>query len=297
MRPENINWTAGVKHLVLPIVIAIGLVTSVEAECPVDNFDDGNDEGWIHCGTWSKHQKPVWDASSGSYCLGLTDPVREPPPPPLSVAGEWTHAGTDPRYDNGCVRVSFRAGTAAAGTWRSHFVVSLRSDCKNAGYKAMLGPSLGRISIYRRLALLADAWDSSFEEGRAYRAEFCATGTQLSLKYWVLGEDEPAEPQLRATDKQFNHGNIGVGVFIENDNQGPILRACFDDVRFVPSAHCMGDVDCSGAVDFADLRTTVSAWGSYTPCYPRQLEDFDGDCTVGFSDAFAVLKHWGECRN
>jgi hypothetical protein len=280
---------------VLCVVLVLGVATAVAGECPIDNFDDRNDEGWRHCGEWSEQHDPVWDAGSGSYCLGLKDPVRTPPPPPLSIAAQWTGTGEDPRHGDGCLRVGFRAGTMAAGTWNTHFFVALRADCKNSGYKAMLGPSLGRISIYRRLALLADESGHPFEEGKAYRVEFCARGTGLSLKYWPLGGDEPAQPQLRASDKLFTVGDPGMGVFIENDNRGPILRGCFDDVRFVPAAHCAGDVDCSGAVDIGDLRAIVGDWGTYTPCHPRHLEDLDGDCAVGFSDTLAILKAWGAC--
>jgi len=278
------------------IVLTLFIAATVDAVCPVDDFDDGDDDGWKHCGDWNERQNPVWEADSGSYCLGLRDPIREPPPPPLSIVAEWTRAGADPAYANGCLRAGFRTGTTAAGTWNTHFVVSLRADCRDGGYKAMIGPSLGRITIYRRLALLADELDHPFEEGRAYRAEFCATGPRLSLKYWALGESEPQEPQISASDKLFTKGNLGVGVFVENDNRGPILKGCFDDVRFVPANHCVGDIDCSGAIDFTDLRAVVAHWGEYEPCHPRRFEDLNGDCKVGLSDAVAVVKGWGACE-
>jgi hypothetical protein len=231
----------------------------------------------------------------GSYCLGLANPLKEPPPPPLSIAAEWTHAASDPRYANGCVRAGFTAGTEADGTWSTHFVLGLRADCKNAGYKAMLGPSLNRISIFRRLEMLADSFVEPFEQGQAYRAEFCAVGPELSLKVWQLGTKEPAKPQLTATNDLFKQGNIGIGVFIENDNRGPIVQGCFDDIRFEPAPQCPGDLDCNGLVDGADLRAVAAAWGSYEPCFPRQQEDLDGNCAVGFSDVVAVAKAFGDC--
>jgi hypothetical protein len=282
------------RRLVTGAGLALGICGIAAAECPIDNFDDGDDEGWIHCGEWSEGQEPVWRAGSGQYCLGLRDPVRAPPPP-LSIAAEWKPAGRDERYANGCLRVGFRTGTVAAGTWSTHFVVSLRADCRAGGYKAMLGPSLGRISIYRRLGLLADDVDHRFEEGRGYRVEFCAAGADLSLKYWALGDAEPPSPQLRATDELYTKGNIGVGVFIENDNQGPNLEGCYDDVRFVPAGHCAGDLDCDGAVALTDLKKVVAGWGSYEPCHPRRIADLDGNCRVGAADLFAVLKAWGAC--
>jgi hypothetical protein len=281
------------------VVMTFGVLSIAVAECPVDNFDDGDAGGWIHCGNWGEDQIPLRNVESGQYCLGLDHPVRSPPPPPISIAAEWAESGQDESFANGCLRVSFHSGTEAEGTWNSHFVISMRANCKVAGYRAMFGPSLGRISLYRRLALLADEVNHPFSEGTAYRAELCAVGHEITLKYWAQGEDEPEpeEPQLQATDKLHTRGRLGVGVFLENDNRGPILKGCFDDVRFVPTGHCAGDVDCNGVVDSTDMRTVAARWGGYEPCHPRRLEDLDGDCSVGFSDTLAVLKAWGECKS
>ncbi|MFT4584967.1 MAG: hypothetical protein ACI915_005289 [Gammaproteobacteria bacterium] len=267
------------------------------AICPVDDFDDNNDDGWIHCGNESERQHPLWDASSGSYCLGLREPLSVPPPLPLSIAAEWTRAGSDPNYSNGCVSAGFKTGTAVEGTWNTHFVLGLRADCKNGGYKAMLGPSLGRISIFHRLEMLADSLQENFEEGQSYRAKFCAIGRDLSFTVWPLGEDEPSVPQLTARNGLFDSGNIGLGVFIPNDNQGPVVRGCFDDIHFEPAPICANDLTCDGQVDTDDLKAIESAWGSYEPCSVPRAEDLNGDCAVGFSDALMIAKSWGRCRS
>lgn len=264
------------------------------AQCPVDNFDDGDDSGWIHCGDWSKRQTPQWDASSGAYCLGLSHPLKEPPPPPLTIAAEWTQASSDPRYANGCVRAGFTTGNAEAGTWNTHFVLGLRADCKNRGYKAMLGPSLGRISIFRRLEIIADRVDQKFEQDTVYQAEFCAVGSALSLKVWAEREPEPTVPQLEAENEQFAAGNIGIGVFVENDNRGPIVRGCFDNISFVPSTQCRGDLNCDGAVNSGDIEQIASQWGDAPHCRASD-GDVNGDCTVGFLDLLEVTKAWGDC--
>jgi hypothetical protein len=213
----------------------------------------------------------------------------------LTIAAEWTRAASDERYANGCVRAGFRSGTEAAGTWSTHFVLGLRADCKNGGYKAMLGPSLGRISIFRRLELMADSLTEEFAEDTAYRAEFCAVGAHLSLKVWPATAPEPTEAQLKAVNDQFISGNIGIGVFVENDNRGPIVRGCFDDISFVPAPRCDADLDCSGRVDSSDAFKIADAWGRAALCNPRRAADLNGDCTVGFRDLMAVATAWGEC--
>ena len=244
-------------------------------------------------GDWGGRKGAVWDASAGNYCLGLGVPLCAPPP--LTVVTEWALAGEESRFSNGCARVTFQAGTEVAGTWTTHFVMGLRADCKHGGYKAMLGPSFGRISIYRRLELLADSFDVPFEQGQSYRAEFCAIGVDLSLKVWPLDSVEPEESQLRANNDLYERGNIALGVFIENDNRGPNVLGCFDDVSFVPTPQCVGDFNCNGQVARADLSAIINAWGSHEPCTRKELQDLDGDCAVGFSDVLALANHWGSC--
>lgn len=269
--------------------------TTAPAVCPVDDFDDGDDTGWVHCGEWSEQQNPVWDAGTGRYCLGLREPLRAPPPPPLSIAAEWQRASEDPRFHNGCVTARFRTGSEAAGTWSTHFVLGLRADCGDRGYKAMIGPSLGRLSIFRRLELLADALDADFREETDYRAEFCAVGPALSLRVWAADSPRPREARLQATNAQFSAGNIGVGVFIENDNRGPNIRGCFDDIQFTPAPACQGDFDCDGRVGLGDARLLVRAWGAAAHCDGTVEADLDGDCAVGLRDAMTLLGNWGEC--
>ncbi len=55
---------------------------------------------------------------------------------------------------------------------------------------------------------------------------------------------------------------------------------------------CDGDLDGSGALDFADVMMIVVGWGPCDAC----PEDIDRDGTVGFSDILYVLGHWGACR-
>lgn len=265
------------------------------AVCPIDDFDDGDDAGWIHCGDWSAEQNPLWDASSGRYCLGLREPLRAPPPPPLSIAAEWQRAASDARFHNGCVTATFRSGSEAAGTWSTHFVLGLRADCGDGGYKAMIGPSLGRMSIFRRLELLADTLDADLREDTDYRVEFCAVGPALSLRVWPARSPRPHAPQLQAANARFSSGNIGVGVFIENDNRGPHVRGCFDDIRFTPAPACVADFDCDGRVGLSDARLLVRAWGTTGHCDGTVEEDLNRDCTVGVRDALTLVRSWGEC--
>ncbi len=54
---------------------------------------------------------------------------------------------------------------------------------------------------------------------------------------------------------------------------------------------CIGDVDGSGVVDFADLLAILSAWGN-----EGGPEDVNGNGVVDFGDILLVLRSWGPCE-
>ena len=62
---------------------------------------------------------------------------------------------------------------------------------------------------------------------------------------------------------------------------------CIDD-----GPSCPGDVDGNGSVEFADLVSLLSAWGSSCTGCP---EDVDGSGTVEFSDLVGLLSAFGPC--
>jgi hypothetical protein len=58
---------------------------------------------------------------------------------------------------------------------------------------------------------------------------------------------------------------------------------------------CLGDLDESGDVGFADLLVILQQWGMTGTCPPPLPEDLSGDCAVGFQDLIIVLSRWGPC--
>jgi len=55
---------------------------------------------------------------------------------------------------------------------------------------------------------------------------------------------------------------------------------------------CVGDINCYGGVNAADLGVLLSAWGSDNPAC-----DLDGDGNVGGSDIGILMSQWGACQN
>ncbi|MCA9291813.1 MAG: hypothetical protein KDA25_11845 [Phycisphaerales bacterium] len=65
-------------------------------------------------------------------------------------------------------------------------------------------------------------------------------------------------------------------------------------VRFdvVPPPSCAADLNCTGAVDPADLAILLGAWGPNR----GDLADLDGDGEVGPADLAVLLSQWGLCQ-
>ncbi len=53
---------------------------------------------------------------------------------------------------------------------------------------------------------------------------------------------------------------------------------------------CLGDIDCSGFVDAADLAAMLGAWGETS-----SASDLDGSGLVSASDIAILLGEWGVC--
>ena len=63
-------------------------------------------------------------------------------------------------------------------------------------------------------------------------------------------------------------------------------------VRAIPAPPALGDLDCDGVVDGADLGALLGAWG---PCPANAAchADLDGDALVGAADLGLLLAAWG----
>ena len=64
------------------------------------------------------------------------------------------------------------------------------------------------------------------------------------------------------------------------------------DLNILPAGFCAGDCDGSGTVDFADLVSSLFAFGD--PNAPIAC-DTDGNGSVDFADLVAALFAFGPC--
>ena len=76
-----------------------------------------------------------------------------------------------------------------------------------------------------------------------------------------------------------------------DDEDGPYTGSAYVFRLALPPRS--GDLDCDGAVGFADLLVLLAAWGPVPDCPPSIMADVDGDCDVDFGDLLILLAGWG----
>lgn len=196
----------------------------------VDDFSDGDDEGWTHLVTG---EDIVYDASQKHYHLRSTDVVR---PGGGGLISVWD-ASADDSYSNGILRATVRAGTLGSG---GHLLVRVDARQLN-GYGFLASTDNGNDSFQIRsflggsptvLASLSQD-ELAFRPGDEWNIEAAATRDQLSLKAWRVGDPVPAEPQLVATDSNYSTGLLGVTAGIAGDASEPAMTDFkVDDIYF-----------------------------------------------------------------
>ena len=95
-----------------------------------------------------------------------------------------------------------------------------------------------------------------------------------------------------------NSNNFRIRFIAQDIGNGSVVEAAVYGVRLLATEciddgpSCPGDVDGNGSVEFADLVSLLSAWGSSCTGCP---EDVDGSGTVEFSDLIGLLSAFGPC--
>ena len=112
--------TTSLMGLIVGAASIVATVASVNGQMPIDDFNDGNDDGWTHVST---AEGETWgpgsfDASTGTYHLETTGLV---PVGQLGILGSVWDSSADPFYSEGFWRATIRtkrSGTNAGFTLR-----------------------------------------------------------------------------------------------------------------------------------------------------------------------------------
>jgi hypothetical protein len=246
----------------------------------VDDFNDGDDEQWVHFCTLQQYGC-FRDASSGSYCMGTEEIVPEDV---FGVATSYWQASEQPAFSQGRLRAKVRAGTDYTNT-----ALIMRWDAETLmGYVYIAEPIDGTIAILRIDGPSQQVLGSTTTELRVnqeWMFEAGAVGNELTFKVWPVDAPEPGSPQLILADSSphpYSRGLFGVGVAHPVPGGASRLTACFDDLTFVPA--CSADFNLDGVPDSQDFFDFITALFDLDP-----RADFNRDGTLTSQDFFDFL--------
>jgi PEP-CTERM motif-containing protein len=227
-----------ISSCVAAVTLAMGVAACAHAQLiPIDDFDDGNDDGWTHYDfTAGQAWGPgIYDASSGEYLLQGMGPVPPEDPADGLLFSEWDMSA-DPLFSNGYVRLKIRVNEKNTSAF-----LLMRTDLSTlSGHLFAVNTELDNfrffIESYENFAVLGNVTEDGplYEPDQDWMFEAGAIGNELSLKYWKLGDPEPADPQLTFTDMLGAAGRISLGVSFPGDhNPASLISASFDDLVFI----------------------------------------------------------------
>ena len=204
---------------------------------PIDDFNDGNDEGWRRVDTtvgqpWGPG---TFDASSGAYLLQGAGPVPPDDPADGLLVSEW-NMSADPLFSNGYLRFKVKVNEKNTAAF-----VAMREDLSTFSsdvFGVNTGPDYFQFFIdsYENFTPIAAISQEGppYEPDQEWMMEAGAVGNLLSLKYWKVGDPEPAVPQLTAPDVRGATGRFSVAVSFPSFNSpAATISATFDDITFI----------------------------------------------------------------
>ncbi len=257
-------------RVAFPLALAVvlsGWTTLSSAETIlIDDFNDGNDDGWtrVDSNMFGQPWGPgIFDVSSGAYHLGTTGRVPIGTPAGGFVLSLWDQS-VDPFYSNGLVRAKVRADTANS---LASIVFRMSGDLETGlnGY-LFIATSANGAFLYNRIVDTETAvfrvmeTDLKFGLGEDWWIEAGGVGPHLSMKVWRDGDPEPEAPQMRFVDSTFGSGLLGVESNIEiSDPNLARVDAAFDDVSFRIPEPPASVVACIGltSLDIPDTVTII----------------------------------------
>lgn len=210
---------------------------------PIDDFSDGNDDGWIRVDLLQPFGlgEAVFDASSTRYVISSAATVVPLPEGCTGAGSFWQPSATGVRdarrYSNGTARAAFRFDNDI-----SNGFVALRGDlatlnlydfaANNSADKIYIDRLANGVSVTGGSGLISAPF--AFESDEEYVVEATAVGPNLSMKVWSVGDEEPAQPQISIVDHALTLGSLGVVSYYCTGFEGDVLSTSFDDITFTP---------------------------------------------------------------
>jgi hypothetical protein len=202
----------------------------------VDNFNDRNSNGWEE--TDFTGGLGVFDASSKSYVLALTEPIPVDDPSVGTLDADWMPSEDNPKFANGTIRGRVRADTF--GTTVGFLMRDSHETESDYGFYG--STSFGTFYIERfelvahpeapqTILAMADPEEFPFEVGQEYWIEGSVVGHKLELRAWRVGDCRPDEPMLKVKDRVLGPDSGTALAAIAFFDPVPLIEAGVDEVQ------------------------------------------------------------------
>ena len=285
----GVTHRAPVRWLVLGA--AVLLAAPAVSFAQLDNFNDGNDNGWTHydpiATALGGGSYATYDLSGGTYHITALDspfPGQVGPARAGSLRNDVTYTGFytsvdvvnwDPNLDQ-AFGILARTSNAGPGQTNSYaFTHSPRNSTPSIDISRLTNESPDNISPGVPLIL---------DPARDYRFVFTGAGTQLRGQVFDLADLSTPLATATATDATYASGVNGlVLATLADDNTGR-ADATFDNYV----ATRPGDATLDGTVNLADFGRLRANFNSPGPNGWEQA-DFNLDGLVNLAD-FGVLR-------
>lgn len=248
---ENTMTRSNLTTMLAPaLLILIGLAGVLHGQANsvklIDDFNDGDDDGWRRIDFLQALGlgETIFDASSNAYSISSVDEVVPIPAGCVGSGSVWEPSATGARdrhrYSNGTVRATLRLNNDISSGF-----ITMRSDPDTiTEYVFAANNSLDLVVIERIVnAQTEESLGSApfeLDAGQDYIIEATAVGPHLSMKIWQSGDEEPSEPQIIAMDETLKSGVFGLVSYYCAGDSGDILSATFDDITFTPGNSAFG---------------------------------------------------------
>jgi hypothetical protein len=223
----------------------------------VDDFNDGNDDGWEHEDV-TPAQMATFDASSGYYTLDSFVPVPIDDPSVGTVDAHWEPSIANPRFSNGTLRGTFQANTE--GSTVGFLLRANEETFSDYGFYGSSG--FGTFYIERfdtsapptpdqqfpgqTIIAMAKPAEHPFVVGQAYHIAASVVGQNIQMKAWKVGDPEPVTPMLSVRDRGLKPNSGSAICTVVIFDPVPLSRAgvsavrtsgTFDDITFTPGVN------------------------------------------------------------
>jgi len=227
--------TARRRLTICVCALAWAAVAPASAEV-LEDWSSGDDSAWTRVDLLDEYGLggTSYEVSGGQYHLTSKVPL-----PPLDIdmgsASLYTESVADPaKYADGYLTTRFTLNNETTDAF-----VPMRANVTELDfisfYASQEDDSVG-ISVFDNFDYINGTSASlDIEPGVEYFLTAGAVGSELSIKVWAVGTEEPAEPQAVLIDSTYTQGQIGVAMF----NQhliGGTLAISYGEVSFVPEA-------------------------------------------------------------